>query len=161
MTDFSHLQKYDVTAESEAEFVFEDIKGEPSIWFRPMTDANEEYLNARIRFSVERAEKDQKGSKAKRREKILSTDRLKEDRDMDRVLMANTCAIRWGNPPLDKNGDVPEFTKANCLAFFRALPDYMFDPCRGFVSNVYNFVAPDDSPAIGDADDLGNATPSG
>lgn len=160
MPDFSHLRKLDVTEESEAEYVFDEIPGEPSIWFRPMTDANPKFLNERVRVAVERAEKDQKTSKAKRKEKILSSDRLEEDREIDRILLAKTCAIRWGTPPKDVNGDTPEFSEENCLAFLRALPNYMLDPCRGFVSNVYNFV--DRGALTADqAETLGNSTPSG
>lgn len=160
MTDFSHLRKLDVTEESEAEYVFEDIPGEPSIWFRPMTDANPDYLNERVRLAVERAEKESKDTKATRRKKVLSSDRLEEDRDIDRVLMAKTCALRWGTPPKDVNGDEPEFSVENCLAFLRALPNYMLDPCRGWVANVYNFV---DRKALSgdDGETLGNSTSSG
>lgn len=140
MADFSHLRKLDVTEESEAEYVFEEIWGEPSIWFRPMTDANPEYLNERVRVAVERAEKDQKETKKKRREKILSSDRLEDDREVDRILMAKTCALRWGTPPKDIDGNDVEFSEANLLDFLRALPNYMLDPCRGWVANVYNFV---------------------
>lgn len=160
MVDFSHLRKLDVTEESEAEYVFDEIPGEPSIWFRPMTDANPKFLNERVRVAVARAEKDQKQSKAKRKEKILSSERLEEDREIDRILLAKTCAIRWGTPPKDVDGNAPEFSEENCLAFLRALPNYMLDPCRGFVANVYNFV--DRSALTTDQGEaLGNSTPSG
>lgn len=140
VVDFSHLQKLDVTEASEAEYVFDDIPGEPSIWFRPMTDANPAFLNERVRLAVERAEQANKETKAQRRKRVLSADQLEEDRDLDRVLMARTCALRWGNAPKDVDGNTPEFSEENCLAFLRALPSYMLDPCRGFVSNVYNFI---------------------
>jgi hypothetical protein len=152
--DFSHLQKLDVTEDSEAEYVFEDIPGEPSIWFKPMTDANAAFLNERVKVAVKRAEQEQKAPKAQRRKKILSSERLEEDRDIDRELMAKTCATRWGTPPKDVDGNAPEFSAENCLAFLRALPSYMFDPCRAFVGNVYNFI---DREALGDPAELGNS----
>ena len=156
MPDFSHLRKLDVTEQSEAEYIFEDIPGEPSIWFRPMTDTNPAYLNERVRIAVERAEQAGKETKAQRKKRILSSEQLEEDREQDRVLMARTCAVRWGTPPKDVNGDEPEFNEQNCYDFLKAIPSYMFDPCRGFVGNVYNFV---DRTALKDADKdaLGNS----
>jgi hypothetical protein len=140
MVDFSHLRKLDVNEASEAEYVFEEIPGEPSIWFAPMSDANTRYLNERVRIAVERAEEATKETKAQRRKRILSSEQLEQDRELDRVLMARTCALRWGTPPRDVDGNEPEFNEQNCYDFLAALPSYMFDPCRGFVSNVYNFV---------------------
>lgn len=160
MVDFSHLQKLDVTEASEAEYVFDDIPGEPSIWFRPMTDANADFLNERVRLAVERAEAAQKETKAQRRKRVLSAEQLEDDREQDRILMARTCALRWGNPPKDVDGNTPEFSEENCLAFLRALPNYMLDPCRGFVSNVYNFIDPEARKALTTADGgeaLGNS----
>lgn len=149
MADFSHLKKLDVTGASEAEYVFDDIvmgqddKGVdicPSIWFAPMTDANPEYLNERVRVAVERADQTKKESRAQRKARMLSSEQLEEDRDLDRILMARICAKRWGTAPKAADGSFPEFSEENCLAFLRALPNYMLDPCRSFVSNVYNFV---------------------
>lgn len=159
MADFSHLAKLHVTDTSEAEYTFEEIWGEPSIWFRPMTDANPDFLNERVRIAVERAEADQKATKRTRREKLLSMDRLEEDREQDRILLATTCAVRWGNPPRDKDGAVVEFSPENALDFLRALPSYMIDPLRGWASNPYSFVDRQ-SAKPGWADSLGNSSPS-
>lgn len=159
MADFSHLQKLAVTDESEAEYIFEEIWGEPSIWFRPMTDANTAFLNERVRLAVQRAEADQKGTKKSRREKILSSDRLEEDREQDRILLANTCALRWGTPPRDVDGNEVEFSAEECLSFLRALPNYMIDPCRGWAQNPYSFVNRE-AAKPGWADSLGNSSPS-
>ena len=104
MADYSHLKKLDVNEQTTAEYIFEDIPGEPSIIFAPMTDSNPDYLNERVRIAVERAEADQANTKAKRREKILSSARLDEEREIDRELMARTCAKGWGNPPKDEKG---------------------------------------------------------
>lgn len=167
MADFSHLKTLDVTEESEAEYIFEDIPGEPSIWFRPMTDSNPDFMNERVRLAVERAEKDQAKTKAKRRKQVLSTDRLEEDRDFDRILMARTCVIRWGKPFADVDGKVHDLNEQTALDFFNALPNYMLDPCRGWLSNPYNFVNPDAVEAMkkkltpDQADDLGNSSPKG
>jgi hypothetical protein len=162
MPDFSHLKKLDVTEESEAEYVFDDIWGEPSIWFRPMIEKNTEFMNERVRLAVERAEKEAKSPKKKRRQQMLSTDRLEDDREQDRILMANTCALRWGTVPKDMEGNDVEFSKANVLDFLRAIPDYMLDPARGWVANPHNFVDRDGAKPkwVTDAEELGNDTPS-
>ena len=159
MVDFSHLAKLDVTEASEAEFTFDDIPGEPSIWLKPMTDANTAFLNERVRLAVERAEANAKETKAQRKKRVMSAEQMEEDREQDRILIARTCAVRWGTPPKDVNGDTPEFSEENCLAFLRALPNYMLDPLRGFAANVYNFVDPAARAALtGDGgESLGNS----
>lgn len=155
MVDFSNLKQLDVNEASEAEYVFEDIPGEPSIWFRPMTDANSAYLNERVRLAVERAEANSKETRGSRRKRMLSAEQLEDDRELDRILMARTCAIRWGTAPKDVKGKEPEFSEANCYDFLKALPSYMIDPCRGFVANVYNFI--DRSALAGAKDTEGEA----
>jgi hypothetical protein len=168
MADFSHFKKLDVSETSEAEYVFDDVvigrasdgtEIYPSIWFRPMVDSNAAYLNERVRLAVERAEKANKETKSQRRKRVLSAEQVEEDRELDRILMARTCAIRWGVPPKDVNGDEPEFSEENCLAFLQALPGWIFDGCRGFASNIYNFV--DRNALIGDAANLGNFSQPG
>jgi hypothetical protein len=165
VADFSNLKKLDVDESTEAEYTFDDIvlgKAKdgtdicPSIWFRPMTDSNAAYLNERVRVAVERAEQTNKETKAQRRKRVLSSDQLEEDRELDRILMARTCAIRWGTPMKDVDGNEPEFNEQNCYDFLKALPNYMFDPLRGFVTNIYNFV--DRSALVADGgEQLGNS----
>lgn len=165
MADFSHLGKLDVKPQETKEYVFEDIvigkDGEgndicPSLNCLPMTDNNPAYLNERIRLAVERAEKANKEKPADRRKRILSTDQLEEDRDADRILIARTCAKSWGVGMPDVAGKVHTLDEQTCLDFLRAMPTYMLDPFRGWLSNVYNFV---DRTALSEAkaDDLGNS----
>lgn len=159
MADFSHLAKLHVNEASEAEYTFDDIWGEPSIWMRPMNESNPDFLNERVRLAVERAEAEKNDSKTKRRERVLSSERLEEDRAQDIILMAKTCAVRWGTPPRDVNGEVVEFSAENALDFLRALPTYMVDPLRGWAANPYNFV--NRKAAKPDwADALGNSSPT-
>lgn len=169
MSDYSHLRNLDVTGESEAEYTFSDIivgKDEsgasisPSIWFRPMTEGNKAYLHERIRMATERAEAT---AKSKKKDKVAQlADRMAEDRDADRVMIAKTCAIRWGVAPRDKDGKEHEFSAEECLAFFQALPDYIFEPLRGWVQNPYNFVDPQayETGGLMDASALGNSSRS-
>lgn len=147
MADYSHLRKLDVTEASEAEYAFRDIvvgRNEdgsainPTIWFRPMTEANKLFLHERIKLSTERAEAIAKNKKKDKVQQLA--DRMDEDRETDRQLIAHTCALRWGTPPLDAEGKANDFSPAECLAFLQALPTYMFEPLRAWVQNPYNFV---------------------
>lgn len=167
MSDYSHLKTLDVTEETEAEYTFTDVlvgrNGDgtgvyPSIFFRPMIESNKLFLNERIRLTTERADQAPKG---KKKDKVVQlVERLDDDRENDRVLIARTCAVRWGTAPKDKDGVEHEFSADECLSFLQALPNYMFDPLRGWVSNPYNFVNPEaykTGGGIVDADTLGNS----
>lgn len=167
MSDYSHLRKLDVTGDSEAEYVFSDIivgrnkdgtGVHPSIFFRPMVDSNKLYLNERIRMSTERAETSAKDGKKDKVQKLA--DRIDEDRETDRALIAKSCAIRWGVAPLDAKGKAHDFSTDECLSFLKALPNYIFEPLRAWVTNPYNFVDPDAYATGGgiiNADALGNS----
>jgi hypothetical protein len=153
--DFS-AQK--VTPETTKEYVFDMIPGEPSLILAPAHDSNPAYLDERLRMSIEASEKAVRDATGKRAEK-LNIDTMKaqieEDRDIDRRLLAKTCARGWGRTPKAADGSEPPFSEENCLSFFRALPDYMFDPLRNYAQNLYNFVT---RPPIsdGEARQLGN-----
>jgi hypothetical protein len=152
MADYSHLKRLGASEQTEREYIFDDIVlGQtedgvdisPSIWFRPMTDANPAYMNERVRLAVEKAEKDSKQparSKAERRKELLAGDRIEEDRDMDRVLIARCCAVRWGTPMPDAAGAVHDLDEEEAYSFLCALPSHIIDPLRGWVQNIYNFV---------------------
>jgi hypothetical protein len=172
VSDYSHLQKLDVTDANEAEYTFGDIivgrndDGSavyPSIFFRPMIESNKVFLHERIRMATERAEA---VTKSKKKDKVTQlADRMDDDRDTDRVLIARTCAVRWGTAPKDAKGKEHPFSAEECLAFLQALPNYIFEPLRSWVQNPYNFV---DSEAyetgggiIVKADALGNSSRSG
>lgn len=150
MGDYSHLQKLEVTQETEAEYKFTDIvvgynpdgSGiHPSIWFRPMLESNALYLNERIKLSTERADRMAASNKDKGKDKVQQlVDRIEEDREQDRILIARACGIRWGTAPLDKDGKAHDFTPDECLSFLRAVPSYAFEPLRSWLSNPYNFI---------------------
>jgi hypothetical protein len=143
MTDFSNLKALDVDGETLREYVFPYIPGEPSVFVAPATDVNKAFLNERLRLSIERsaaAEKQPRGKGSAPPTPDSMAKELDEAREVDRVLLARTCAKRWGVAPTDAAGKQPEFSEANCLAFFKALPDWMFDPLRNFCGNIYNFV---------------------
>jgi hypothetical protein len=170
VADYSHLRKLDVTEASEAEYVFNDIivgrnddgSGiNPSIWFRPMIESNKLFLHERIKLATERAEA---LTKSKKKDKVAQlADRMDEDRDTDRVLIARTCALRWGTAPKDTKGKEHEFSAEECLSFLQALPNYIFEPLRSWVQNPYNFVDPEayeTGGGIVNGDALGNSSRS-
>lgn len=170
MADYSHLRQLDVTDASEAEYMFSDIivgRNEdgsgvsPSIFFRPMVEANKLFLHERIRLSAERAEA---MAKSKKKDKVMQlADRMDEDRETDRVLIAKTCAIRWGTAPKDADGKEHEFSAEECLSFLQALPNYIFEPLRSWVQNPYNFIdqeAYETGCGVVKADALGNSSRS-
>lgn len=152
MTDYTHLKKLDVNEDSEAEYVFDDVvvgRAEDgsniyaSIFFRPMTEDNRVYLNERIRQSTERAESIAQQPRGKDADKVQNlVDRMEGDREAFRKIVSKTCALRWGNAPLDVDGKSHEFSEAECYDFLKALPNYMLERLRTWVSNTYNFVDP-------------------
>ncbi len=140
MADFSNLKPLHISEETLAEYTFDDIPGEPSIWLAPATDANPNYQSERLRVSIERAEAAEKLPRNRKRKVALTVDDIEADRELDRELLARCCAKKWGTAPQDAKGATPEFSEANCYDFFKALPNYMFDPLRNFVANPFNFV---------------------
>lgn len=148
-----------VTPETTREYTFDMIPGAPSIMLAPAHDSNPEYLDARLRLSVEAADKIARQPRGKAPPKTTAADikaQIEEDREADRKLIAEVCAKGWGTAPTARDGTKPEFSKENALAFVRALPDWMMDALRNFVQNIYNFV---DRPVVSDeeADQLGNS----
>jgi hypothetical protein len=138
VADYSNLQALHVSDETLAEYVWDAIPGEPSLWLAPATDANPSFQSERLRVSIKRAEEARNAPQ--RRGAVLTADDIEADRELDRVLIARCCAKRWGTPPLDVNGNAPEFSEAECYSFFKALPNFLFDPLRGFASSSMNFV---------------------
>ena len=140
---FEYLRNLHVTEESEAEWVFESVPGKPSIIFAPMTDSNKTFLNDRVAASSERAQQLAGQSKADRSKTVTAFDILAEDRELDTRLLAYTCAKRWGTPPKEDGGKDAPFSADKVFEFLSLLPTHFLDPCRGFVSNPYNFVTAD------------------
>lgn len=138
MVDFTHLKVLEQKGDAEVPYKLEQIDGAPTIWFLPGTDANKPFANESLRRANARA-------RTNRRSKRVTADTISAARDEDRELIAKFCARRWDVKDAKKK-DV-EFSPENCLEFFRALPDWLFDDIRGFVTDPGNFVdgAGDDS----------------
>jgi hypothetical protein len=130
LPDFSHLAKLEQRT-NEVPYKFEQIAGAPTIWSKPATDANKPFLNESLRRSNLRA-------RANRRSKRVTQDTLTASRQEDREILSKFCATRWD--VTDAKGDAVEFSQENCLEFFEALPDWLFDDYRTFLTDPGNFV---------------------
>ena len=150
--DFSAQQ---VTEETTKPYIFDMIPGRPSVILSPAHDSNPDFLDARLRRSVAQSEKLAQAPRGNGDDKLTPESlkrQIEDDREVDRDLIARTCARAWGNPPVAIDGSKPEFSADNCYAFFKALPDWIFDPFRNFAGNLYNFVK---QPPV-DGDTAGN-----
>jgi hypothetical protein len=140
MADFSHLKKLE-PQNNEVPYRLEQIAGAPTIWFLPGTDANRSFMNESLRRANARA-------RGGRRSRRITTDTIEAARDEDREIIAKCCAKRWD--VTDAKGKPVDFTEENCLEYFRALPDWIFDDIRGFVTDPGNFIG-DGGDALGEA----------
>lgn len=150
--DFSAQQ---VTAETTKEYFFDMIPGRPSIIMAPAHDSNPDFLDARLRRSIAQSEQLAQAPRGKGDDKMTPESvkkQIEDDREVDRDLLSRACAKAWGRAPTAADGSKPEFSAANAYAFFKALPDWMFDPFRNYCGNLYNFV---EQPPL-DGDTTGN-----
>jgi hypothetical protein len=134
MADFSHLKALEQKGDTERPFKFDQIAGAPTIWFLPGTDVNKAFMNESLRRA---------NSRSGRRQRKVTADTVKAARDEDREVLAKTCARRWD--VCDATGEPVEFSYENCLEFFQALPDWLFDEVRAFVTDPGNFVDAEDN----------------
>lgn len=138
--DFSHLKAAELDGERERPYQFRAVEGTPTIWFRPALNENKAFLNETIRRSNDRAP----GSGRQQ-----TTDASIElARDEDRQVIASTCATRWDVKDA-KGKDVP-FTPENCLAYLRALPNWLVDGLRNWASEPSNWMRGAENPALGE-----------
>lgn len=149
MTDFSNLNTLGVDPGVERRFTFRNVYlTDKPVWITSRVasvDYNDAYRAEVVRRAAERSN-----------EKIdLETINLVAlARENDKVIMAASCPTGWGEV-VDAKGKVVEFSPEECLAFFKALPDDIFDDYRAWVVNVEGFRRK----AISGRE-LGNAPPS-
>lgn len=144
MPDFSHLRALEQKLQPR-QYRFDQIDGAPSVWFLPGTDANKVFMNESLRRANARAP-------TRSRSRRVTTDTVAAARQEDREVIAFTCAQSWD--VRDAQGKTVEFSPQNCLEFFEALPDWIFDECRAFVVDPGNFV---DAVAGTGGEELGEA----
>lgn len=131
MTDFSHLKQYAVEASKSVDCVLFQLEGEPSIKMLPASEANKPYFNALLKAS-------RKNIRAIQSKKV-NAHTIAENRKEDRILFSKFVATGWKGI-VDSKGKEVEFTEVNCLGFFEALPNEIFDELRAFASDVANFI---------------------
>lgn len=131
MTDFSHLAEVEQKGDIAVPYKLDQIGGAPTIWFKPGTDANKVFMNESLRRANARA-------RVSRRGRRLTADTVASARQEDREVIAKCCATRWDVK--DAKDRPVVFSEANCLEFFQALPDWLFDEIRGWVTDPSNFI---------------------
>lgn len=141
MVDFSNLSALREDGVAAKPYTFEDIAGQPTVLSRPATSANKRYNQARLKLLNKRTS----GGRKKAR---ISTAVVDAARKEDAKLLADFCAIGWDPAPKDSSGAEVPFSAENCREFFLAIPDWMFDDFRAWVSEPTNFVSDEE-----DADD--------
>lgn len=141
MTDFSHLKALEQKGDTEVPYKLEQIAGAPTIWFKPGTDANKRFMNESLRRANARA-------RTNRRSKRVTPDVIAASRDEDREVIAQCCAVRWD--VRDAKDKPVEFSPEHCLEFFRALPDWLFDDIRAFVTDPGNFIESGEDDGLGE-----------
>lgn len=161
MADFSNYASQREDGLSARPYTFEELEGAPVVMTRPATSANSRYNNARLKALGKRTGS---GRKRLRVNAVTVEAARKEDAD----LLSKFCVTGWGDrAPVDSTGAEVTFSAETARDFFLAIPDWMFDDFRNWVSEPLNFVG-DGSTADEDDEDepmseeeLGNSLPSG
>lgn len=158
------MSKYDYSAyrideTTTREYTFSDLVGEPSLIVAVANDVNRRFKLYRVRKSLELADSittpvAKSASLDDRAADMLR--RLDDDVIWERDIIAKACVTSWGTPPVDLEGNAPEFNGDEALEFLNSLPEHMYTPFKNYVGNIYNFQNyPDPKLA---ADKLGNSS---
>ncbi len=131
--DFSHLSRYQPSADRTAEYRLTQIDGEPTLVLAPATADNRPYFNAVLRQSKDEVRRLQAAG--------VTAESLAERRRLSRELLAQHVLKGWRDVR-DRSGAEVAFSPENALGFLRALPDWLFDAVQAFASSPSNFLAP-------------------
>ena len=140
MTDFSHLNKLAVTADSRQEYILDELEGAPSLILRPANESNHGYLNAVLEETGE-----VRGSRKKKRKKV-NAESLTEQREQDRETYPEHVIVDWKGV-VDSKGKPVQFSAKAAAEFVAALPNWIFDGIRTFAAVPENFIKTIDSEA--------------
>ena len=132
MTDFTHLSQLEVTAENKTIYRFYQIEGVPWLEVTPATSANKPYQNALIK-------KSSRATRAASQSGRMTPQMLDQNRDEDRELYARYIVKSWGDM-VDAKKKKVSFSAENVEAFFKALPDWLFDELRLFCAQPQSFL---------------------
>jgi hypothetical protein len=117
-----------VDGEKPLPYHFDMLPNQPTLFCLPATEDNKPFMNESLRrAAVRRA----------RRVKVTNADTVKASREEDKEIIANFCVRSW-SMKIDSN-DV-EFSADECMEFFAALPDWVFDDFRVWLTDPTNFV---------------------
>ena len=138
MNDFSYLEGAKITGDETREFTLLSIQlpngRNPTFIGRIASESNKP-------FARELAARQIKKHKLMQGASInpdLALADAKKTRDEDRELYAKYVVTGWKDV-CDGDGKDVKFSPADCLKFFRALPDDMFDMVRNFYATTSNF----------------------
>lgn len=144
MVDFSNVAAYEPVNEARP-YTFLEIEAPVEkpwrIFSKPATETNPDYQNAWLRLQAER-------QLATARKQQVDNDAIATARDDDRELLAATCVTGWENVT-DAKGEPVEFSPENALAFFKALPAWIFDRYRNWVMTPRSFITLPDKQKLG------------
>ena len=137
MTDFSHLNKLNVTNESQAEYELSELEGAPVLTVRPANESNAGYMNGLLRLTGSK----RAGRKVKTK---VDTKAMAEMRDNDKALYPEHVIIGWTNM-LDAKGKQVVFSEKEAKDLLAQLPNWIFDGLRGFANDPESFIEGIDS----------------
>lgn len=130
MADYKSLAKnVQVDPKKEVPFVFDMLEGSPTIWSLPATEENKPFMNESLRRVAARKT---------RRTKIATADTVSQSRSEDKELLAHFCARRWNVK--DGSGKEVEFSAEEAIEFFNAIPDFLFDEYRAYLTDITNWI---------------------
>ena len=131
MSDFSHLAKLDVGVAEATDYTFYQIEGEPTLTVAPATESNRPYFNATLR----RSRKNVRAITAN----SISAGMIASNREEDKAMFVAFIIKGWRDVE-DSDGKEVPFTQDNVRDFLNALPNWIFDDLRTFVTNPANFL---------------------
>lgn len=128
---FEHLRKLQVRSDVVQDFDLLEIEGNPLLKVKPALEGNRAYFTSLLKRNKRYAQQ--------LRTMGMTPELMDKTREEDRELYARFVIVGWESVVDSENKDV-KFSTEDCLAFLRALPDYIFDQVRQFCSTPGNFV---------------------
>ena len=139
MVDFTNLDQYKVTSANVKEYPLVEIAGEASLMVRSCNEGNSGYMNGLLRITGQ-----DDGGRRSKQSKGLSADKMDETREYDRELYPEHVITGWSGV-VDAEGKEVKYSVKVCREFLNALPDWIFDRIRIYVSDPENFLNKIDS----------------
>jgi hypothetical protein len=121
--------------DSQSEFTFYGISGEPTLVVVPATEANTPFLNEMLSRSKRLARRLRGGR--------VTAEVMQESRDQDRELYSKHVVKGWRNV-FDADGKEVPFCPEACAEFLQAIPNDMLDELRTYCGNADNFRHPEE-----------------